>query len=84
MEIVTYVIILLITLVFKSRTDEKELIKVSYMMTYKIDFCTKNLTWRFIVQVTIIFVTVIPAAVENRYFSFPFSIYLYSCRSSRG
>ena len=65
MEIVTYVIILLITLVFKSWTDEKELIKVSYMMTDKIDFCTKNLTWRFIVQVTIMYVTVIYTAVDN-------------------
>ena len=53
-------------------------------MKDKIDFCTINFPWRFIAQVTIIFVTVIPAAVKNRYFSFPFSIYLYSCRSSRG
>ena len=53
-------------------------------MKDKIDFCTKNFTWRFIAQVTIMFVTVISAAVEKRYFSFPFSIYLHSSRSRRG
>ena len=53
-------------------------------MKDKIDFCTKNLTWRFIAQVTIMFVTVIPAAVENRFFSFPFSIHLHSSRNSHG
>ena len=53
-------------------------------MKDKIDFCTKNLTWRFIAQVTITFVTVISDAVENRYFSFPFSIYLHSSRDCHG
>ena len=38
------------------------------MMTDKIDFCTKNLTWRFIVQVTIMYVTVIYTAVDNTQF----------------
>ena len=53
-------------------------------MKDKIDFCTKNFTWQFIAQVTIMFVTVISAAVENSYFCFPFSIYLHSSRNSRG
>ena len=35
------------------------------MMKDKIDFCTKNLTWRFIAQVTIMHVTVIYTAVDN-------------------
>ena len=53
-------------------------------MKDKIEFCTKNFTWQFIAQVTIMFVTVISAVVENSYFSFPLSIYLHSSRNSRG